>query len=115
MKRKLTPKQIAADREALRALVQLGTYQSLNPAYSLEALLQVEATLQAAEEATGRERLVFAQGRQSFGQALQIERDTAWMLHEMMHVAKTQVVAQYGDDSYAVKAIGWVRKSERKR
>jgi hypothetical protein len=32
-----------------------------------------------------------------------------------LRAAKTQVLAQYGEDSYAVQAIGWVRKSDRRR
>jgi hypothetical protein len=32
-----------------------------------------------------------------------------------MRGAKTYVLAHYGEDSYAVQAIGWKRKSDRRR
>jgi uncharacterized membrane protein YccC len=115
MSHKITPAQIAADRATVRAIESLVEYQSINPAYSTEALLQLDATLRAAEEATEQARQVFERGRQAYEQALDVEQGTARMLHESTRMAKSQVLVQFGADSYAVKAVGWTRTSDRKR
>jgi hypothetical protein len=107
-KKKLTLSEIAADRAVVKAIAELPGYQSVNPAYGLEAILQMDATLEVAQQASARSRKANEQDRI-------VEQDTAQMLHEIVTVAKAQVFAQYGPDAYAVKAIGWTRKSDRKR
>jgi hypothetical protein len=52
-------------------------------------------------------------------QALKTARDIAaeaeWALRDGILGARTQVIAQYGADSYAVQLVGLKRKSERRR
>ncbi|MBX0330202.1 hypothetical protein K2Z83_21260 [Oscillochloris sp. ZM17-4] len=115
MSYRLTPSEIAADRATLQAIESLGTYQSVNPAYSIEALRQIDAALRAAQDATEQARRIYEQGRQAYEQARDTEYATAKMLHDLILMAKAQVKVQYGADSYAVKAIGWTRRSDRKR
>ncbi|MEI6778985.1 MAG: hypothetical protein WCK70_18955 [Chloroflexales bacterium] len=108
MTTRLDPTKIAADRNALKAIGELVDYQPVNTAYSTSALQQIEATLTQAEAAEERARRVYEQAR--------IVRDeTAQAFHENMRAAKNHVLAQYGDDSYAVQAIGWTRRSARRR
>lgn len=107
-KKKLTPSQIAADRAVVKAIAELPGYQPTNTAYSLEAMLQLDATLEVAQQASKRSRQIHEQDQI-------VEQDTAMMLHEFLSRAKVQVLAQYGPDAYAIKAIGWTRKSDRKQ
>ena len=96
------------DRAALLAIRDMGDYSPLNMAYSTAALQELEVALTAAEQEETRAR-----------RALDIARDraveTSRRFHEAMLGAKAQVVAQYGNDSLAVEAIGLTRKSERRR
>jgi hypothetical protein len=106
---------IAADRAALRAIEELPDYQPSNQAHSTPMLRQMEATLTAAEEAVEQARLAYERAQRAYAQARLVERETARGFRDLMRAAKTQVLAQYGEDSYAVQAIGWTRKSDRKR
>jgi uncharacterized membrane protein YccC len=115
MSHKFTASEIAADRNTLRAIEGLADYQSVNPAYSIPALQQLDAALRAAEEASEQARQAFERARQAYEQARAAEDASAQTLHDSMRMAKSQVFAQYGADSYAVKAFGWTRKSDRKR
>jgi hypothetical protein len=64
--------------------------------------------MSASQQATER-------ARRAYEQALLIEATATQDFHESMLGAKNHVRAQYGDDSYAVQAIGLTRKSDRKR
>jgi hypothetical protein len=96
------------DRDALRAIADMGDYAPANTAYSLAALQELEAALAQAELDEIRAR-----------RALDMARDRAIgasrRFHDAIVGAKTQVVAQYGADSPAVMAVGLKRKSEHKR
>jgi CRP-like cAMP-binding protein len=99
---------IANARAVLRGIERLTDYAPANPSFSLAALQLLERSLSEAERRLedlqhmldlARNALVLA--RQAFYSAVQS--------------AKQQVVAQYGDDSMAMEAIGLTRRSERKR
>jgi ABC-type transporter lipoprotein component MlaA len=115
MSHKISKSEIAADRAALRAIEGLTDYQAVNSLCSVEALQELDATLRAAEEASEQARQVYERARQAYEQTRDVEENTARTAHERMRTAKAQVMAQYGPDSYAVKAIGWTRTSDRKR
>lgn len=105
---RLPPHVIEADRTALRALTSLSDYSPRNPAYETANLLALESELAQAEEVERLTRLAFEQARDEVLVA-------ARALHDAVMGAKVQVVAQYGDDSYAVMAIGRKKRSEHKR
>jgi hypothetical protein len=69
----------------------------------------------AAEEAEEQARLAYARARLAYVYACDARAEATRGFREIMRGAKTQVVAQYGADSYAVRAIGWTRTSDRKR
>jgi hypothetical protein len=80
----------------------------MNPAYSVESMLQLEATLikaQQSEDAILREAAAIRQQTTA----------AAWAFHEMINGLKVQVEAQYGNDSPALYAVGRKRRSEHKR
>ena len=97
-----------ADRAALLALKDLEDYTAVNSAYSVQALTALEAAVARAEEATLRARNALAAARD-------VEVAAAREFHNAMLGAKAAVIAQYGNDSLAVQAIGLKKKSERKR
>jgi hypothetical protein len=95
--------------------LELPDYRPSNPACSIEALLQLDATLRAAEGNTQQVLDERARLNRTLWQVVDVEGNTRGMLHDLVVAAKMQVAAQYGADSYAIKAIGWTRTSERKR
>ncbi len=115
MTRKLSPTEIAEDRAALKGILGLPDYQSVNQACTVEALLQLDETLKAAEHETARLRDVREQANKALLAAEDIETETGLALHGALRIAKAQVFAQYGPDSRAIESIGWKRASDRKR
>lgn len=102
------PEDIAADREILINLQLLTDYNPANPAASIANLQELAAALDRAEEAevVARRALALARERLVAAKAA---------FHEAILGAKIQVVAQFGDDSPALHAVGRKRKSERSR
>lgn len=99
---------IEADRATLRAMRDLGDYQPANLAYDLATLQALEEALTRAEEAEERYRRALEQARDE-------RTEASRMFHEAILGAKAQVIAQYGNNSYAVQAIGLKKKSEYRR
>ena len=97
-----------ADRTALHALQNLQDYAAINPDHSKAFLDQLAADLAQAEQEE-------AQARQAFEQARARAIAAGHRFHDTMLGAKAQVIAQYGSNSTAVRAIGLTRKSERRR
>ena len=84
----------------------LPDYSPANPAYRLEALLELEQALNQTRE---RELLTY--------NALATARDAAMTaehtFYRAMQSVKFQVLAQYGDDSDAMQALGLKKRSKR--
>ena len=99
---------LQADRASLLALKDLQDYMAVNPECSTENLVALEAALTRARETTLRTRKALAAARAA-------EIAAARRFHAGMLGAKAAVIAQYGDDSAAVQAIGLKKRSERKR
>src|SRR5690349_4027893 len=106
--RRLRPEELEADHEAVVAVQSITTYKPLNIAYSAGTLMELNAARDAAQRAE-----ILAQ------QALATARDIAcaaeWALHNAVLGARTQVRAQYGDDSNELQAMGLKKRSDRKR
>lgn len=106
--RRLRPEDLEADRSAVIAVQSLGDYRPLNAAYSAEALVELGAARDQAQQAEIRAQ-----------QALAAARDAAaaaeWALHNAVLGARTQVLAQYGDDSDELQAMGRKKRSDRRR
>jgi hypothetical protein len=99
---------LEADRASLLALKDLTDYTAVNPAYSAKALIALDTAMTRAEEATLRARKTLAAARDA-------EIAAAREFHGAILGAKAAVIAQYGNDSPAVQAIGLKKKSEHKR
>jgi hypothetical protein len=97
-----------ADRAALRAIADMSDYAPSNGAIATAALQQLETTLALAELQEERARRAADDARDA---AIAAGRQ----FHELMLVARAQVVGQYGHNSRAVEAIGYKKKSEHRR
>ena len=101
----------AAIEEARAILVALetqGDYAPTNPAYTIPALRATESNLTRLEEAEIRAIRALAAIREEIA-------EEARRFYGLMLGTKTQVLAQYGDDSPVVHVVGLKRRSERKR
>ena len=103
------PAVIQQDKDVLAAIA------TLTPAYAPADAQYSAANLTAAQTA-----MISSQNTevQKEGEAA-AARDTAnaaeWTFHNKIQGAKKQVIAQYGEDSDQVQAIGLKKKSERKK
>jgi tRNA A37 methylthiotransferase MiaB len=108
VKKRLPASIIAADRTLMVTVQSLSDYAPRNAEFSIESIRKTEASLSQLEreERLAEERLaalreqVAAEGHR---------------YHSKLLGVKDEVIAQYGSDSLAVKAIGRKRKSERKQ
>lgn len=106
--RRLNQDEIATIRETIVRVQALHDYAPVKSAYSASALQAVGDAMENAQEA------VFVAE-----QALAAARDAAtiaeWAAYDVVRGVKAQVVAQYGDDSPAMQAVGLKKKSDYKR
>jgi hypothetical protein len=105
---RLRPTILEADLSACTALIDMQAYQPANLAFSKESAVAKREAMRAAQEEEIRLR-----------GALQAARDAAntaeWDFHNTILGAKNEVIAQFGNDSEEVQALGLKRKSEYKR
>jgi hypothetical protein len=99
---------LEADQAALLAIRDLPNYKAVNPDYSVEALMAQETAWMRAKEARLRAAKALAAARSA-------EIAAGRKFHGSVRVAKSVVVAQYGDDSPEVQAVGLTKRSDRKR
>jgi hypothetical protein len=107
-KRRLSPLEIKADRDALVAVKELRTYTAVNPAYSIQAASELEAAMLRAQE---EEAHVVEAVKDARAASFTAE----WALHNAILGIKRQVIAQYDPDADIVHVFRLKKKSERKR
>lgn len=104
---RVTQRILSKDKQIAVAVLGLQEYNPSNPEFTSDKLREalenmhqaVVAEQQAAEAlATARERAVAME----------------WAFHELVLGTKRQVIAQYGDDSDEIAALGLKKKSERR-
>lgn len=105
---RLAPAALDADNNTLLALRDLSDYTPVNRSHSAEALSALKQTMERAADDELRAQKALAAARD-------IAISAAWDYHKAVQGAKAQVVAQYGNDSLAVQAIGLKKTSDRKR
>lgn len=96
------------DQIALQRVANLGDYRPMRDELSIEALRALEAAMLEAINAEDRANYEARAARERAIAAIQA-------FHESMKAVKAQIVAQYGEDSLALHAIGRKRRSERSR
>ena len=104
--KRISPKVLQADRDALAAIQAMSDYNPPEKRCTSDKLAAQRVAAETAQAAEVRKR----------GEA-DAARDDAcaaeWAFHNLMLDAKTQVRAQYGEDSNQVQAVGLKKKSER--
>jgi hypothetical protein len=105
---RIRTKTLKEDRAALAAIAEIAGYAPANQAHHVEALQELEADLAEAELEEFRAQRALAAAR---GRAIEAAR----RFHDAILSARMQVVAQYGPNSSALKAIGLKRRSDYKR
>lgn len=106
--RRLSPKILQEDIDALDALEAIADYKPANPAYSKENALAVR---QATQEKQAKETQDAATAKASRDAAVAGE----WERHDFVQNVRKQALAQYGEDSDEIQALGLKKKSEYKR
>lgn len=95
------------DREAFDALQGITDYAPANPAYKTETIKAVRDQMDdLLREATQAEAAAAAKRAAA--------NAGEWKFHNVILGAKTQVTAQFGDDSDEVAALGLKKKSDYK-
>ena len=104
---RLSSRVLNQDREIARAVLGFDDYQPANQDFTpgriqkaLEALEEAEAAEDEAQRAAARAR----------EKAVRLENE----FHDLILGTKRQVVAQYGEDSDEIAALGLKKKSERR-
>ncbi len=107
--KRMRPTILQEDRDALSAIkgFQTPAYTPSNDAYTL---VKLQAGQQAMVEA--RETEVQKQGEADAARDATVAAE--WAFHNLMLGGKDQVVAQFGEDSDQVQAVGLKKKSEHK-
>ena len=105
--RRIRPTDLAADHATLMAIEALPGYAPFNPAVSTARLIELRDAAVAA-----RQEEIRTQNSLRAKRALAKDAEAAF--HSAVISAKTQVIAQFGDDSDVVAAMGMKRRSERR-
>ncbi len=104
---RLRPYILKADQDAYITLQSLSDYAPVNPNFSKDIMAGLLGNMHAAQ-----------QDEVNIQNALDASRDKAvqaeWDFHNAMLGVKTQVLAQFGDNSDQAQAMGLTKKSERK-
>jgi hypothetical protein len=104
---RLSPPKLQADVDSLSALQGIPAYAPNNPLYitpALQSKMEMMRNFQQAE----------AQALAALNTARDAAAAAEWGFHNAMLAAKDQVIAQFGDDSNEVQALGLKKKSEYK-
>jgi hypothetical protein len=105
--KRLPPVKLGADENGFAALQTIHGYTPINPTYSLMAV-------KAAHDELSRLRQMEAEAVAAATAARDKAVAKEWEFHNLMLGAKEQIIAQFGNDSLEVQAVGLKRKSEYK-
>lgn len=107
-KRKLAPRERQKDLEAYAALLALGNYNAVNPAFTKEKATEAFEAMQEKQTAA-------VQAKATSDAAADDANDSEWFFHDVMQGVDAQAIAQYGKDSNEVQSLGLKKKSEYKK
>jgi len=106
--RRLTPEIQKEDKDAVAAINGFSDYAPSNSNYSKANLAAAQDAVKTAQDEETRTKGIFDAARDAANAA-------EWALHNLVLKSKDQVIAQYGDDSDQVQAVGLKKKSEHKK
>jgi hypothetical protein len=105
--RRLQPRIVKQDKQCLSAIKGLTDYK---PADSKFAKTALQSAADDVDDTQEKEKQTEVAAKAARAAAVKAE----WTLHNLILGSKTQVKAQYGDDSDEVNAVGLKKKSEYK-
>jgi hypothetical protein len=98
---------LADDKSAVDACKEITTYTPAKPEFNQAALDASQTALEAADTAYNQTEKAFATVRDKRVAA-------QWARHNLVLGMRTQVKAQFGDDSNELQSVGLKKKSEYK-
>jgi hypothetical protein len=104
---RVTQRILAKDVTVARAVLSLAGYNPSNNEFTADKLKSALDAFATASE-------IEQQAADSLAKAREATVDVEWTLHELVLGVKRQVIAQYGDDSDEIAALGLKKKSERR-
>ena len=106
--RRISPAILQADLESFAGLQAITNYTPANSAYSLAAITAAKQNMEAKQTAETQADAAAAAARDT-------ATDGEWDFHNAILGAKTQVTAQFGENSDEVQSLKLKKKSEYKR
>jgi len=106
--KRLSKKVIQEDNEAFAALQAIDGYNPSNPEFTLANVTASNQTMTTKQTEEVQKQAVADAARDAAA-------DAEWERHNKMLGAKTQVKAQFGEDSDEYASMGMKKKSEYKR
>ena len=106
--RRLKPSNLVDDKKSLDAMDDMANYAPSNDDFTKIKLDAAWTAMDNARKLETQKEAVAIAARDAANAA-------EWASHNLILGAKTQVVAQYGENSDEVQAVGLKKKSERKK
>jgi hypothetical protein len=106
--RRIAPAILQADLEGFAGLQTITNYAPANAAYSLAAITAAKQNMEAKQTAETQAAAALAAARDA-------ANASEWDFHNAILGAKTQVTAQFGENSDEVQSLKLKKKSEYKR
>lgn len=107
-RKRMRPAILQEDIDAYNALLAIADYNPSNGAFELASVTASKTTKETKQTAK-------TQADAAAAAAGDAEIDAEWNFHDMILGVKTQVRAQYGEDSDEYASLGLKKKSEYKR
>jgi hypothetical protein len=106
--RRITPTTLQQDIDSFNGLKTVSNYTTNRPEATLEALQAAYNDMLAKQsEETEKQAL--------FKAAADTSKQAEWTFHNAVLAMKESIKGQFGSDSNAAQAVGYKKKSERKR
>lgn len=105
--RRLRPSLLQIDRDAFAAVKNVPTYKAAQTQFDVAAIQALADTMVAKRD-------IEAQKQADLDAARDDATAAEWDFHNGLLGVKDQVIAQFGDDSNEVQALGLKKKSEYK-
>ncbi|PSR19701.1 hypothetical protein C8255_00425 [filamentous cyanobacterium CCP3] len=108
MTRRLAPKRIAQDIQALNSLAVIANYAPMRPEAAYQNLQQAYQTMQQSQHDEAVMEATLKATRDH-------TRKAEWAFHNAVLAMKQSILAQFGPNSDEIQAIGYTKASKRKR
>lgn len=106
--RALPPAVLADDKDAIAACKQITTYAPQKVEFNQAALDAAQSALKPLEDDLAQKKAAFDAARDDLVSA-------QWVRHNLVLGMRTQIKAQFGEDSNELQAVGLKKKSEYKK